>query len=103
MAELSSFVLLLLGGAIVTALSPRLPRRCQRVGRESGRVGSRTWVFRRNSHTLNVVPAHAGTHNPGRLLLRKVSTTVVQPIGRGVGSDIRRDDEEDVVTDEIKL
>jgi len=36
-------------------------------------------------------------------LLRKVSTTVVQPIGRGVGSDIRRDDEEDVVTDEIKL
>src|SRR5258706_16319069 len=28
-AELSGFVLLLSGGAIVTVLSPRLPRRCQ--------------------------------------------------------------------------
>jgi len=28
-AELSGFVLLLSGGAIVTGLSPRLPRRCQ--------------------------------------------------------------------------
>ncbi|CAN0503353.1 unnamed protein product, partial [Phaeothamnion confervicola] len=41
-----------------------------------------------------VVPAKAGTHNPGRLLLLKVFNNGASPMGRGVWVPalVRRDD-----------
>src|SRR5450759_2944189 len=83
MAGLSGFVVLLSGGAIVTMLSPRLPRRCQR--RETTHAGLTSSA---------VVPANAGTTRGKlagtsriELALTELNSTIVDLLSMNVRLD----------------